>query len=171
MSLHRIAATAVLTLATLCASLPAAAHADEPPVPTFAPIYPVAIKPITLREGVTRTARIPVTCTFDVCDYWMGPRATGTASLAPGQGDFNPFLIRQYELHRGQTRKLPVRVQALADDRVERDETFSLMVIEDAQDAGGPWQHMESAGRVTIPGSPADPTAKLQHTPCYACGA
>jgi hypothetical protein len=172
MRLRHAATTAALTLTALAAGLPAAASADDPPpAPSFAPLYPVSIKPMALREdNRTRKQAIPVTCNFDVCDYWVGPR-DGSAKGA--RGDFNPFRVLQYELHRGESRDIAGTVQALRDDVWELNETFSLAVVQDGQDAGGPWLHREDRATITIrnttPRPAISPAKAKAPAPCYSC--
>lgn len=166
----RHAATAALTLVTLAAALPAGAQADDPAGAGFAPLYPVTIKPMKAAEN-NRVVKqlIPVTCNFDVCGYWVGPRdGTAKAQL----GDFNPFRVAQVELHRGESRNLVGLVQALRDDVYEPTETFSLAVVQDVQDEGGPWLHREDRATVTIRNTtprPAKTVVIEKVAPCYAC--
>ncbi|WP_354701468.1 hypothetical protein DSM112329_01783 [Paraconexibacter sp. AEG42_29] len=173
MRLRRTAVPAFLAVAALGTSAltipPAPALAGDPAAGGFTNLLPLPVRDMTVFENDRLKSQVlTLRCDFDVCDYWIGPR-DGTAKAL--KGDFNPFRVTQVDLTRGQTRKVKATVQALKDDVYERDESFSLAVVQSVQDAGHPWVEVESRGKVTLRNTTPQTIKKADVTkvPCYRC--
>lgn len=161
-------------LALLSLTGPAAAQADEQVgTTTGGPLVTVGRVAMpagrTLTEGTVRVVKTRLFCNFDECSFWLGPRE-GTAKAL--LGDFNPFLVQQVDLVRGQRRNVTIRYEALKDGVVEPVESFSVVARTDVRNAGGPWYDREDVTNVKIVDATphvATSATALKQPLCYSC--